>query len=125
MKKIIYLLSIVSVFALASCQKPDILNDAAAEEEIVTSRTMNDLIISKDFDWKTTQDVNIELNYNTSGIVSINSVENETFQKAFVKSNEVFKTKVTVPTYMKSLKVTYNGSTKEIPISDGTIKISS
>ncbi|MCF8304060.1 MAG: hypothetical protein K9I94_12350 [Bacteroidales bacterium] len=105
MKRIVIIL-IAASFIFASCQKNE-LEEMAPQTEPET--TMEDLNVSPDFDWKTSNALEITLEANKSGVVYINSEDGDTYQKAFLKGNKTYETSITIPTYAKEVNFKFNG----------------
>jgi hypothetical protein len=123
MKKIIYFFATVLMFlTFNACQKPDILQQEETEA-VETTRTMNDLIVGENFDWKTTKDVYVQLNLSSTGTVYLNSTKGETFQKAYVLKNSEYLSKITIPTYMDKVEIIHSGTKTEVPIVDNKIQL--
>lgn len=117
MKTILKILMVLSFFALFSCYKND-------NPEILEPTSMSDLVIDSEFDWKTSQDVDIEIISNSNIVVYINSLNEDIYQKAFVLSGNLYKSKISIPTYVSEVNLTSGGKTVKLPISDKSISYS-
>lgn len=116
MKKLIYILvSAALLVSTISCQKPDIL-EKELSDQIEVTKTMDDLVVGSEFDWKTTKDIQVKLDVGANGTVYINSPEGDTFQKAFIRKNDEYLSKITVPTYVDEIQLVYAGRTEVVPI---------
>ncbi len=124
MKKIFYFFATVLLFsAINACQKPDMLKKDLPDT-LETTRTMNDLMVGESFDWKTTKDVYVTLKLSNTGTVYLNSIKGETFQKAFVRGNSEYLSKITIPAYMHKIEIIHSGTKTEVPIIDNKVQLS-
>lgn len=106
MKRLAYLFGIILIVSIgmSSCHKNEpVVNN--------TEKGMNDLIISDDFDWKTTNDYKLTLTGKESNFVAVSSTDtdNITYQKAFLIANVPYTMKLTIPSYEKSITLYYMG----------------
>jgi len=84
---------------------------------------MNELNIPADFDWKTTKDYILTLKTDTEGIVEINNNSGITYQRVYLKWNEVYVMKLTVPSYEKNIVVKFYEYEKSIDLVNKSIPI--
>ncbi len=120
MKKLT-LLFIVIIFSLTACQKDW---DQIVEEDQTNNEmtSMSNMVVSSDFNWKTTKDIDINLTgMDKDEVIYIKSVEGDVYQKAFVKSGINYSTKITIPTYATEVNVMCKGVLTKIPISGNEI----
>ena len=120
MKKLT-LLFIVIIFSLTACQKDwdQIVEEDQTNNEITS---MSNMVVSSDFNWKTTKDIDINITgINKNEVIFIKSVEGDVYQKAFVKSGINYSTKITIPTYATEVNVMCKGVLTKIPISGNEI----
>lgn len=120
MKKLL-LLVIVVLFSLTACQKDwdQIVEDNQVNEEVTS---MSEMVVSSEFDWKTTKDVDINFSgIDKNDVIYIKSIDGDVYLKEIVKSGVNYSTKITVPTYTSEVNVIYKGSLTNIPISDNVI----
>jgi len=120
MKKLT-LLFIVIIFSLTACQKDwdQIVEDNLTNEEVTS---MSNMVVSSDFNWKTTKDIDINLTgMDKDEVIYIKSVEGDVYQKAFVKSGINYSTKITIPTYATEVNVMCKGVLTNISISGNEI----
>lgn len=116
MKTFVKILVVFSVFTLFSCNK-----NFDTIPEIIEPITMNDLVIDSEFDWKTTQDIDISFSSSSNYVFYIESLEEDVYQKAFIKSKDVYVSKITLPVYITEVNLRYDGKIIKIPINDGEI----
>ena len=115
MKKLIMLLVILSLF-LCSCKKE------FKEKEIPSdTKTMVDLTISDDFNWKTTKDINVFLTSTSDNTVSICSQKGDVYMKAFIKAGQEFDTKITVPSYEEEVDVICNNQNHKVSVANNNL----
>jgi len=120
MKKIL-LLVIVVLFSLTACQKDwdQIVEDNQVNEEVTS---MSEMVVSSEFDWKTTKDVDINFSgIDKNDVIYVKSIDGDVYLKEIVKSGVNYSTKITIPTYTSEVNVIYKGSLTKIPISENEI----
>ena len=118
MKKLSLILVVAAIFSLTACQKDwdQISEDNQITEEVAS---MSDMIVSSEFNWKTTKDINVNFTgLDKDDVILIKSLDGDIYQKALVKSGINYSTKITIPTYADEISVTYKGSPINIPIAD-------
>ncbi len=121
--KTIKLLTIVLSTALlfGACQKPDIINEDVETPETVISE-MNDLQVDKDFNWKTTKDIQVTVEGNMAGAVFIKGADGNVYQKAMLAAGTSYSTKITVPSYMDEVILASNGQSKAVTIENSSVQ---
>lgn len=114
MKKSIFsLLLLFVVFSFSSCRK-----ELDPQEDPAT-KTIDDIVVSRDFNWKTTKDIDVELILPTNeGLMrsKITSVDGTSlFYKGYPAdtTTRLLETIITIPSYIASLSVS-NGITKSV-----------
>ncbi len=112
MKQFILLLTSVVFVSLifSSCKRIEPIEDVP--ENGITE--MEDMQVTSSFDWKTSTDYTLTLEGNSSNIVEITSEEGTPYLKVFIKANESYSTKLTVPTYEEKVILKYMG--KEVSL---------
>ncbi len=109
MKKLVYILTAFLVFGLWTCSKPDLYEGTEGHREV---RSMNDLVVDPHFNWKTTQTVAVDIKLPTDLNVLPLTIESKDGKRVYFtgypenESNEL-KTKITIPTYEKQLRITF------------------
>ncbi|MCD6111650.1 MAG: hypothetical protein J7J86_00110 [Bacteroidales bacterium] len=120
MKNLVKILVVLSVFALFSCNKNF---DTIPVNPEPTS--MKDLVVDPGFNWKTSKDVDINLNSGSNNIVVyIESLEEDIYQKAFLISGSTYISKINIPAYFTEVNLIFDGNTVKVPITDGAITYS-
>ena len=108
------LLLIVIVFSLTACQKNWEQIEENQSNEI---SSMSDLVVSSDFNWKTTKDVLVNLTgLDMNEVIYIKSLDGDIYHKALVNSGDSYSTKITIPTYASEVNMMYKGVLTNIPI---------
>ena len=107
--KIIILALMLSTL-LNSCVKTEFIVPPDAVIESV-----DDLIVSSNFDWKTTQDLNISVvlpnNGNIQSLIITNSSGTKRYFQGYPNDgSRTVNTKITIPSYLSELRLTYNGA---------------
>jgi len=106
MKKLIYILGIILLvsFTFYSCKKNPNENEPV--------KTMNDLVISDNFDWKTTKTVDVSITLpadDFSQIVNIFSLDGEQlFYTGYARNSNVLSTEITIPTSVTTVMLIYS-----------------
>ena len=118
MKKLIFIFAVLTI-AFSSCRKEFNEKEQELKE---TTRTMSDLDIDDSFNWKTTRDVTVLLNGEKRSAVFINSTDGFTYHKGIIFSGNEYASKITIPTYVKNVKLVYDGKQYEVPIENGKIE---
>lgn len=108
MKKIAFLLIIVAMVATA-CRKDPV--------EPKTPETMEQLKVPANFDWKTTRDYQFSFNASQNGLVQVMNSQNVVYQRAFLTAQQTYVMKLTLPTYEKSVKVSFAGKETTVNLS--------
>jgi len=119
MKNKIYILLFLGLLLIAtSCHKTFPVD--ANSDHIVA--TMNDLIVSDDFNWKTTKDILVIINLpsNSNSVLPV-SIGNESGSRTFFtgyseKGIDQIKTKITIPSYITKLQLSFSEASGYSPV---------
>lgn len=108
MKRLILILTTVMLVSLASfsCKKIEPIEDTP--DTGITE--MEDLQVTSSFDWTTSTNYTLTLEGKYSNIVEVTNMENVPYLKLFIKANESFSTKLTVPSYEDRVILKYMGN---------------
>lgn len=118
MKKTL-LLSLIGIFILiSSCTQKFEIEDPITVNQ-VEETTMDNLVVSPNFNWKTYNDINLTLQGNSNGIVKVVSSNGVLYQQAYLSSDKAYEMKLTVPTHITSVHLQYNDQNIPIDISSG------
>jgi hypothetical protein len=94
-------------FLVAGCHKDLEEMEPQAAVENITS--MDQLKVPSDFNWKTTQDVELTLTAATRATVVIKSAAGVVYQKALLIPGEQYVSILTLPVYENELTFIFNG----------------
>lgn len=124
MKKTALLLLILVLATFTSCQKFAAQVDENTDNEITDPQVkkMTDLIVSDEFNWKTTTDINVSLKASKRGVFLINTTDNNTYQKGMLFAGKEHNTKITIPSYVNKIELIFNGQTYEVVIENNKIE---
>ena len=118
MKKIIYLLALtLSIVVLHSCQKPtDVDNQQNATKSSIV-KSMNDLVVDPNFDWKTTKTLDVSVNLPDASkqqkLYILSQDGKRTYFVGYSADKSIhLRTRITIPAYenMLQLKIGDSGS---------------
>ena len=106
----IWFLLFTATALLGSCIKTEFI---VPPETVIES--VNDVIVASNFDWKTTQDLNISVvlpnDGNIQSLIITNSLGTKRYFQGYPDDgSRTVNTKITIPSYYSELKLTYNGS---------------
>ena len=112
-------LLIILLLIVFSCKKD--IKDLAPDQSTGTVKSMNDLKASSDFNWKTTQTVELDLTAGARSSLLVKSGSGVVFLKAMLNGKDAYKTAITIPNYMKELTFVINGNPMVIKIENNRI----
>ncbi|MBI1315425.1 hypothetical protein GC167_01000 [bacterium] len=123
MKTSIYVVAFAAV-VLGACSKE--VNDGVNP---TTPARFEDLQVDANFDWKTTQDVTINIEgiptpVPVQSTLVIMDVQGRAIHKALHTMSETESLSMTLPAHIKSLVVKYGSNQKEFAIENGTVQVS-
>ena len=111
-----WLLIVVVSLGLSSCMKE--IEDVVVQEP---KTTLEEVVVSSDFNFETFKDLDILLTGYTSGLVEVLSPNGDVYQKVYLKKWEQYEMVVTIPTYEKAIQLRFQGKTIYIDIDSDTI----
>ncbi len=82
---------------------------------------MSELKVSSGFDWKTTSEVSLTLTGYANSTAEILNSNGDLIQKVFLKKNEPFTSRISLPKATKSLKLRFLGQTVEVEVSGANV----
>mgnify|MGYP001171543114 FL=1 len=108
MKRLLIILIIPAIAFLGSCKRNN-------NVEPDTVKTMNNLIVPPDFDWKTTQTLEVEVVLPTKGDIQPLLITNRDGSVKYFRGfpddgSRTVRTKITIPDYIIDLRFIYNGT---------------
>lgn len=102
-------LLIISALLLGTSCKKDLVDQYELIKPKTSTTKTSDLKVSKDFDWKTTKEINLNLIGYANSPVTILDADGAIVQKAFLKTDQEYLTILSVPAYQNSVKLLYMG----------------
>lgn len=113
MKKLLFISMFALTIVFASCKKD------FTETIEQTPETMEDLKVPANFDWKTTTEVTVSMKSGVNGLAEVAAPNGIVYHRAFLKENETYEVKLTVPAYEKRIHLRHKGLDKAIEL-DGS-----
>ena len=111
MKKLIYLLVLtLTIIGVHSCQKPDDTQNPQTLSKTSVVKSMNDLVVDPNFDWKTTKTLNVSVNLPESAkqnkLYILSQDGKCTYFVGYSADKSIhLKTRITIPTYENMVKL--------------------
>jgi len=119
-KKFNLALLLIVALAFSSC-----LNNTLDELSPSTGvKTINDLVATSTFNWKTTQDYQFTINDTCNAVLKITSANGVIYHKGFMKANTPYKINLTLPSYVKSVHLINNEHDIECPLTQRSLNYS-
>jgi hypothetical protein len=100
------ILLIITLIAI-SCKKD--IKDVSPQQTSGTIKSMSEMKVSSDFNWKTTQSVDLELTVPVKSSLVVKSSAGVIYHKALIQTSNVYKVNIAIPIYEKELNVVING----------------
>ena len=114
-------LSVILIFASVStisCRKMDMKEELSGE-----SKPMTELKVDPDFNWETTQSIDVRLTGTSTGVVYIRPVEGDYyFYKGMLSPGADFSTKITIPSYVKEVKLAFKGISYVVSVDNNRLE---
>lgn len=106
-----------------SCKKDllDRYEDSKVADKHTAATSTSELKVDQKFDWKTTQEVNLNLTGYANSQVMIITPSGEILEKSMLKTNELYKTTISVPTTQKNIFLLYMGQKISIDLTSENI----
>jgi hypothetical protein len=102
-------LLIISALLLGTSCKKDLVEQYELTKPKTSTTKTSDLKVSKDFDWKTTKEINLNLIGYANSPVTILDADGTIVQKAFLKTDQEYLAILSVPAYQNNVKLLYMG----------------
>ncbi len=106
-----------------SCKK-DLLEryeDSKTPANTTAATSTSELKVSQSFDWKSTKEVSLNLTGYANSAVMITTVAGVIIEKSMLKSNEAYKTTISVATTEKSIFLLYMGQKISVDLNNTNI----
>jgi len=101
------------------CRKD--IKDLTPEQTVGNVKSFSELKASADFNWKTTQNVDLELSATDKSSLIVKSESGVVFHKALLNGKDTYKVSITIPNYMKELTFLVNGTPYVLKIENNRI----
>lgn len=118
MKKYLFISILSSLVVLTSCKKDSEDQNPNLDSQ---NETMENLKVSEDFNYETFGDYELTLTGYTDGVVEVISDKGVVYQRAFLKQDQPYSMKLTVPTYVEELKLRFKGKEVELNLDDESL----
>ncbi len=106
---------VVVTFLAASCRKD------YQQTVQTTPETMNELVVPRDFDWKTTKDYQLTVTSPTGGILEIMNAQNRTYQRTYLQSGQPHTTKLCLPAYENKIELKIGNQSAQIDLNSSAL----
>lgn len=119
MKRLLTMTLVLGItVGLSSCMKDD---DNFSPDPNQTVEEMEELSVSDDFNWKTSESVLLKVKGLYNGTVKVKDLNGKTYYKGFHNMFTHVSTMITLPDKIDEVKIEYNGETTTVPIVDKKI----
>ena len=119
MKRLLSIILIMGLtLGLSSCMKDD---DNPSPDPNQTVEEMEELSVSDDFDWKTSESVLLKVKGLRNGTVKVKGLNGKTYYKGFHNMFTHVSTMITLPDKIDEVRIEYNEETATVPIVDKKI----
>jgi len=85
------------------------------------NETMENLKVSEDFNYETFGDYKLTLTGYTDGVVEVISDRGVVYQRAFLKQDQPYAMKLTVPAYIQEVKLRFKGKEVELNLNSESL----
>lgn len=116
MRKLLLALALVTII-ISSCKKDPKGNDIQTED-----KTMTELTIDDQFNWKTTNSINVTLTSSSDNTVYIKSEDGDIYLKSFLKSGQKLETKITIPSYENEVVLIFNNQNIKVSVAGNNLE---
>ncbi len=119
MNKYITILSGIALLLMASCQKDPI-------DKPDKPASIEDLKVSSSFDWKTTQNVRVQVQglqvpVQVMRTITISDAGQTIFYKGIQAMNANAEYNLVLPAYLKEIRISFGTISKTMPIQNGSV----
>ncbi len=120
MKNLIYL-TLLILLVSTSCKK-DLYDKYNANPKVKkTVNSTGEMVVDKDFDWKTSRDVSINLTGTASSPVLITTLDGKIIEKSMLTDNQTYHTVISIPSTEKSVIFHYMGKLITVEVKQSTL----
>ena len=123
MKPTIYKLGstllIILLIVVLSCRKD--MKDVSPDPAAGKVSSFSELKAASDFNWKTTQNVDLSLSASVKSSLVVKSASGVIFHKALLNGQDVYNISITIPNYMSELTFLVNGTPYVLKIENNRI----
>jgi hypothetical protein len=81
------------------------------------TQSMSQLKVTGNFDWKTTNEIQLTMKGFVKGLVEVTSSKGVVYQRIFLQQDQPLTIKLTIPAYESSLFLNYLGQKAELKLS--------
>ncbi len=107
----------VLTMLFSSCHKN--INE---NEPLPENKTMSDMVVNDNFDWKTSTDIDVLLTGSKRSMISINSTDGNNYHKGLLYPDVEYTTKITIPTYVTEIELAYDGQIIQLALENKKIE---
>ncbi len=116
------LFCLVILFSMIACRKDiEVTKSDISQGHL---KSMTELKVASDFNWKTFRDVQVELYGTAKTVVFLKSSSGAVYEKAIVQPHQTYNTIIAIPTYETELTITCNGQPHIVKILNEKISYS-
>lgn len=124
MKRIKLFRTIAMLFAIAVTTQSCLKDKISVEEEVEDVAVETDEIkFSDDFEWKTTQGVQLRVLPNANAVLYVKSADDKVYHKEFLKSGHAVDVPLTLPSFETELIVELAGQRQKLDLSLGEFNV--
>jgi len=109
---------LLSIFAgavlFSACQKEETENQSPSTSQ---GNDIAALEVQEDFNWSASEEVTIELLTKDDAVIAIQSSEGGVYEKGFIKANNSYTTKLTLPKGTEKITLNFNNRLIEVEVS--------
>lgn len=103
MKRKHFLLMVGTItLALSSCIKEDL-------SDPMLNQSIKEVVVADNFNYETFKTVELNLSAPSGGIIEVLSKDKVHYQKAYLNANQTCTMKVSIPTYVSSIRLRFHG----------------
>lgn len=116
--KSLLIVATIAVLALLQSCKRDLEQIKPKQVQHTQPSKTNELSVSENFKWQTSNTVHFEINPSKTGVLLIQGENAEVFHKAIVKAGNTYSASLTVQNKYKNIYVYLNGNREKFTLAD-------